>query len=61
MCLKSEASVKSNDAIQESEVGHFLLHLLIDPGRLVEHIQKSVPVQRHLVTALTFAPGKLAR
>ncbi|KAF9775660.1 hypothetical protein IL306_006211 [Fusarium sp. DS 682] len=40
LCLKSEASIKSNDAIQEVEVGHFLLHLLRDPGHLVEHIQK---------------------
>ncbi|KAF5534090.1 oxidoreductase [Fusarium napiforme] len=40
LCLKSEASVKSNDAMQEIEVGHFLLHLLRDPERLVEHIQK---------------------
>ncbi|KAL9564563.1 hypothetical protein ACKAV7_011015 [Fusarium commune] len=40
LCLKSEASIKSNDAIQEIEVGHFLLHLLRDPDRLVEHIQK---------------------
>ncbi|KAF5640103.1 oxidoreductase [Fusarium tjaetaba] len=40
LCLKSEASVKSNDVIQEIEVGHFLLHLLRDPDRLVEHIQK---------------------
>ncbi|SCN87775.1 related to O-methylsterigmatocystin oxidoreductase [Fusarium fujikuroi] len=38
--LKSEASISSNDAIQEIEVGHFLLHLLRDPDRLVEHIQK---------------------
>ncbi|KAF5541725.1 oxidoreductase [Fusarium mexicanum] len=40
LCLKSEASVKSNDAIQEIEVGHFLLHLLRDPDYLVEQIQK---------------------
>ncbi|KAF5684660.1 oxidoreductase [Fusarium denticulatum] len=40
LCLKSEASIKSNDAIQEIEVGHFLLHVLRDPDRLVEHIQK---------------------
>ncbi|KAI1035635.1 hypothetical protein LB504_006129 [Fusarium proliferatum] len=40
LCLKSEASISSNDTIQEIEVGHFLLHLLRDPDRLVEHIQK---------------------
>ncbi|KAF5594147.1 oxidoreductase [Fusarium subglutinans] len=40
LCLKSEASVKANDVIQEIEVGHFLLHLLRDPDHLVEHIQK---------------------
>ncbi|RBQ76992.1 hypothetical protein FVER14953_12380 [Fusarium verticillioides] len=40
LCLKSEASISSNDTLQEIEVGHFLLHLLRDPGRLVEHIQK---------------------
>ncbi|KAI1012337.1 hypothetical protein LB503_004750 [Fusarium chuoi] len=40
LCLKSEDSIKSNDAIQEIEVGHFLLHLLRGPDRLVEHIQK---------------------
>ncbi|KAF4498982.1 O-methylsterigmatocystin oxidoreductase [Fusarium agapanthi] len=40
LCLKSEASIKVNDDIQEIEVGHFLLHLLRDPDRLVEHIQK---------------------
>ncbi|EWZ79807.1 hypothetical protein FOWG_16135 [Fusarium oxysporum f. sp. lycopersici MN25] len=39
LCLKSEASIKSNDAIQEIEVGHFLLHLLRNPDRLVDHIQ----------------------
>ncbi|KAG5745174.1 hypothetical protein H9Q70_012134 [Fusarium xylarioides] len=39
-CLKSEASIKSNDVIQEIEVGHFLLHLLGDPDHLVDHIQK---------------------
>lgn len=46
LCLKSEASIKSNDAIQEIEVGHFLLHLLRDPDRLVEHIQKYVLNQK---------------
>ncbi|KAF4951326.1 hypothetical protein FGADI_7524 [Fusarium gaditjirri] len=40
LCLKSEASIRSNETIQEIEVGHFLLHLLRDPDRLVEHIQK---------------------
>ncbi|KAF5571206.1 oxidoreductase [Fusarium pseudoanthophilum] len=40
LCLKSEASVKSNDTVQEIEVGHFLLHLLRGPDGLVEHIQK---------------------
>nr|RBQ90699.1 hypothetical protein FVER53263_12380 [Fusarium verticillioides] len=40
LCLKSEASIRSNDTLQEIKVGHFLLHLLRDPGRLVEHIQK---------------------
>ena len=59
LCLKSEASIKSNDAIQEIEVGHFLLHLLRNPDRLVDHIQKSVKVQKHKVAALTFSLGKL--
>ncbi|KAF5717806.1 oxidoreductase [Fusarium mundagurra] len=40
LCLKSEASIRSNETIQEIEVGHFLLHILRDPDRLVEHIQK---------------------
>lgn len=45
LCLKSEASISSNGAIQEIEVGQFLLHLLRDPDRLVEHIQKYALVQ----------------
>lgn len=62
ICLRSEASIKSNDAIQEIEVGHFLLRLLRGPDRLVEHIQKSVQasLSKYPMTTLTSASGKLA-
>ncbi|OHX00029.1 cytochrome p450 [Colletotrichum incanum] len=40
--IGSKTAASQYNTLQEAEVGHFLLHLLDDPGNLVEHIKRLV-------------------
>ncbi|KAK2018596.1 cytochrome P450 [Colletotrichum eremochloae] len=40
--IGSKTSASQYNTMQEAEVGHLLLHLLDEPGRLFEHIKRSV-------------------
>lgn len=40
--IGSKSLASQFNTLQEAEVGHFLLHLLERPEKLVEHIRKSV-------------------
>jgi hypothetical protein len=40
--IGSKRAAAKYDRLQEAEVAHFLLHVLDDPERFMDHIRKSV-------------------
>jgi hypothetical protein len=40
--IGSKRAAAKYDQLQEAEVAHFLLHVLDDPQRFMDHIRKSV-------------------